>query len=623
VAAGARVAGPAVWTAGAEPDGRALTTMINAGMRGRARPADAPTMQDSRTASTPAAQRHPPAPAGARGPARRPGGSSGTTAADWRAASGDPELDALVRVAAAVAGTARATVNLLDAEVQCQIGSFGFEGGESPASESMCALHLPRAETVSVPDARRDPRYRDNPWVDGRRAAVRLYASLPLVPLVPPGAAAPLGTLCVFDDEPGSLDDTQLARLEDLALAVTTLLERRREARLSARLADEADEQRDLAELVIAELAARSEEIEERTELTETVLDTIDVAVVACGPGGRVTLFNRAAQRWHGLDADPAVDPEQLAGRYDLFEADGTTPLAPEGVPVRRALAEGVVDDVELVIAPAGQPARSVVASGRAMRRADGAPLGAVVVLTDVTADREHRRLVGEAHRALEERGALLEREVASRRAAQDQLATANAELQRLLLVDGLTGLSNRPCLDDHLARQWRAHRRRGVPLSVLMVDVDHFKLYNDTHGHLGGDECLRRVAGLLGDVVERGGDLVARYGGEEFAVVLSDTDAAGAAVVARRLVRAVREAGLPHGGLGATGRVTISVGSATWLPGTGLRAARGDGPGRSATALLAAADAALYAAKAAGRDTARHADDLLAEPLPVVAHRG
>ena len=311
-----------------------------------------------------------PAPLGGGDPASRREASSGATAADWRAASGDPELDALVRVAAAVAGTACATVNLLDAEVQCQLGSCGFPSGESPASESMCAAQLSSGQSVCTSDARQVPRYRDNPWVDGRRAAVRLYASLPLVP---PGATRPLGTLCVFDDEPGALDEDQMARLEDLALAVTALLERRREARASARLADEADEQRDLAELVIAELAARSEELEERTELIETVLDTIDVAVVACGPDGRVTLFNRAAQRWHALGADPAVDPEQLAGRYDLFEADGATPLAPERVPLRRALAEGFVDDAELVIAPAGRPARSVVASGRACTAPTGA----------------------------------------------------------------------------------------------------------------------------------------------------------------------------------------------------------------------------------------------------------
>ncbi|WP_298990139.1 diguanylate cyclase domain-containing protein [uncultured Pseudokineococcus sp.] len=571
-------------------------------------------------------------------PSRPPGSSPGrpeasaprtprtpreTSAAAWRSAAGDPELAALVRVAAAVTGATSASVNLLDGSEQCELAAHEIVLGTTPVADSMCVVRIAEGRTVHVPDAAADPDYAGVPWVDGRWARVRLYAS---VPLVPTAGGAPLGTLCVFDDEPRHLTAPQLARLEDLALAVTALLERRREAQVSARLAQEADEQRDLAELVIGELAARSEDIEERSELIEAVLATVDVAVVACGPDGRLTLFNRTARQWHGMDVDTAVDPEQLADRYALFEADGTTPLVAERIPLVRALREGVeVAGQEIVIAPAGQPARTVSVSGRALHRADGTALGAVVVMADVTADRAQRRLVEEAHQQVRDRGALLEREVASRRAAQDQLAAANTELQRLLLVDGLTRLANRPCLDDHLARQSSAHARRGTPLSVLMVDVDHFKAYNDTHGHLAGDACLRRVADVLADAAERGGDLVARYGGEEFAVVLDDTDAAGATVVARRLVEAVRAAQLPHGGPGAGGRVTISVGAATWPgaghPGAGARTLGRGGSGLgadlSATALLAAADAALYAAKSAGRDTARHADDLVPPPVP------
>ncbi|MEJ5943778.1 diguanylate cyclase [Pseudokineococcus basanitobsidens] len=586
-------------------------------------------MPQTATSSDHAPPPHRPAAAGVPAP-RRP--ADPVTAGAWLTAGDDPEVGALVRVAAAVAGTPFATVNLLDGRVQCQLGSSGFEGGRSPAAESMCAVRLAEGRTVHVPDARRDPDYSANAWVDGRRGRVRLYASVPLVPPGPEGGAAgagpggsPVGTLCVFDERPGEIGAEALARLEDLAVVLTALLERRREALVSGRLADEADEQRELAELVIGELASRSEEMEERSELIETVLATIDVGVVACGPDGRLTLFNRAAQRWHALDADPTVDPEQLAGRYDLFEADGVTPLAPERVPLRRALAEGSVEDVEIVIAPQGQPSRRVLSSGRAMARGDGGVLGAVVVMADVTADRAARRALTDAHRALTDahralaqRQDQLEREVSTRRAAQDQLGALNDELRRLLLVDGLTGLANRPSLDEHLERSWRAARRRGEPLSVLMVDVDHFKRFNDTHGHLAGDECLRRVAGLLAGAVERGGDLVARYGGEEFAVVLADTGAAGAAVVAERLVRAVREAGLEHGGLGPGGRVTVSVGAATWLSDGGRRPDAGVVPALAGlarplppSALLERADEALYAAKAAGRGRAVHADDL------------
>jgi diguanylate cyclase (GGDEF)-like protein len=192
------------------------------------------------------------------------------------------------------------------------------------------------------------------------------------------------------------------------------------------------------------------------------------------------------------------------------------------------------------------------------------------------------------------ERTGQLEREVATRRAAQEGLRTANEELRRALLRDGLTGLHNRPSFDEQLDRAWARSRRSGSPLSVLMCDVDDFKRYNDTRGHLAGDECLRRIASCLGAAVDRGEDVVARFGGEEFALVLPDTDAAGARVVAERVLQRVRDAALPHAGTGVGRRVSVSVGVAT------------TGSVRSAEELVGAADAALYAAKVAGRDTAR-----------------
>jgi diguanylate cyclase (GGDEF)-like protein len=198
-----------------------------------------------------------------------------------------------------------------------------------------------------------------------------------------------------------------------------------------------------------------------------------------------------------------------------------------------------------------------------------------------------------ELERLVAERTAQLEREVASRRAAQDGLRRANEELRHALLLDGLTGLHNRPAFDGHLSREWRQHRRTGEPLSVLMCDVDHFKLYNDTYGHLAGDECLRLVARTLRGAVDRGGDVVARFGGEEFAVVLAGTDAAGALVVATRVLEQVRALAVAHAGRGEGGRVSLSIGVATTgAPGT-------DSP----EALVGAADGALYRAKLAGRD--------------------
>jgi signal transduction histidine kinase len=252
---------------------------------------------------------------------------------------------------------------------------------------------------VHIPDARRSPEYVDNPWVDGRRANVRFYASLPLIN--PDGFA--LGTLCLFDVVERSLEPEQMARLEDLGVALVGLFERRRQARRNAELAVEAETQR-------AQWSLAARELEARTELTRAVLETVDVAIVAAGPDGHLTMFNRAATEWHGLPVDATLDPEEQAQHYDLFEADGTTPLAPHRVPLLRALRDGEVAAAELVIAPADLPRRRVLCSGRSIARADGTPLGAVVAMADVTSDRLQRAELEDAHDQLAMRGVELER---------------------------------------------------------------------------------------------------------------------------------------------------------------------------------------------------------------------
>ncbi|GAB7051068.1 sensor histidine kinase [Catenuloplanes indicus] len=307
-------------------------------------------------------------------------------------APADDELAAVVRVAALVAGVPTATLNLIDENRQCQLTTCGFEGGDSAREDSMCAIRLLERRTVVVPDASRDPVYRDNPWVTGRLAGVRFYASVPLV--TPTGHA--LGTLCVFDDVPGGLDDRQIARLEDLARVILALFERRREARARAELA------------AVAQRALR--EAEARQQLLDAVLDSVDVAIVAADPFGRLSLFNRAAAEWHGLDADATVGPGDLSDTYALFETDGVTPLGPDRIPLLRALRDGAVDHAEIMIRPADREARWVTATGRRMTAADGIPLGAVVAMTDVSADRAHRVEMEAAHAALNATVAELER---------------------------------------------------------------------------------------------------------------------------------------------------------------------------------------------------------------------
>jgi signal transduction histidine kinase len=157
-------------------------------------------------------------------------------------------------------------VNLIDTEYQCQLASVGFEGRRTPRSDSMCAVQFRSGRTVHVSDARREPAYADNPWVDGRLGSVRCYASVPLIN--PDGF--PLGTLCVFDVVERSLTDEQLARLQDLGTALVALFERRRQVRFNAELAVEAQNQRAQLEAAHRELSERRRELERsNAELAE------------------------------------------------------------------------------------------------------------------------------------------------------------------------------------------------------------------------------------------------------------------------------------------------------------------------------------------------------------------
>jgi diguanylate cyclase (GGDEF)-like protein/PAS domain S-box-containing protein len=167
----------------------------------------------------------------------------------------------------------------------------------------------------------------------------------------------------------------------------------------------------------------------------------------------------------------------------------------------------------------------------------------------------------------------------------------AQIALEQLATRDGLTGLANRRCFDDTLRAEWARAMRQHQPLSLLMVDVDNFKAYNDAHGHLGGDECLKRIASAVASEM-RANDLVARYGGEEFSVILPNQSLKGAAIVAERIRSRVEQLQLAHGREGGK-HVTVSIGAATAI------AASDADPSQ----LVATADAALYRAKHMGRN--------------------
>jgi len=165
--------------------------------------------------------------------------------------------------------------------------------------------------------------------------------------------------------------------------------------------------------------------------------------------------------------------------------------------------------------------------------------------------------------------------------------------LTRLSHLDGLTGIPNRRSLDETLAREWRRGSRSTRPLSLMMIDIDHFKAYNDSCGHLAGDDCLRAVAQALKIPLERAADFVGRYGGEEFLGILPETDEEGAMMVARELLEGVASLNISHPVSPLGGKVTISIGIATATI----------QHEKNQTYLLQEADNALYRAKQEGRN--------------------
>lgn len=165
--------------------------------------------------------------------------------------------------------------------------------------------------------------------------------------------------------------------------------------------------------------------------------------------------------------------------------------------------------------------------------------------------------------------------------------------LRRLSVTDGLTGLTNRRALDETLDREWRRAMRAHAPLSFLMLDIDYFKKFNDSYGHPQGDECLKRVANVLLNIIHRPGDLAARLGGEEFAVVLPNANTHDALKVAETIRATVEGLNIPHEKSEAAGRVTVSIGIASLIPRQNSAAAE----------LIAQADKALYLAKLNGRN--------------------
>ena len=294
------------------------------------------------------------------------------------------------------------------------------------------------------------------------------------------------------------------------------------------------------------------------------LMETLAIPVFVLDTSARVMLWNRACERLTGV---PARDILGTTDHWRSFFEDRRPTLADLLIEERTAAdgriptLHGPADDQHLT-------AESWCDMPRVGRR---------------------RYLAADASPIYDERGRLAAVVETLRDLTDEKLA--QIALEQLATRDGLTGLANRRCFDDTLHAEWARALRQRQPLSLLMVDVDNFKAYTDANGHLGGDECLKRIATAVASEM-RANDLVARYGGEEFAVILPNQSLKGAASVAERIRTRVEQLQVPNRDAAAR-HVTVSIGAATAIA----------APDNSASELVAIADAALYRAKHMGRN--------------------
>ena len=289
----------------------------------------------------------------------------------------EDRFDRFTRLALAAFGVPLALVSLVDRERQWFKSHAGLDYRETPRPLAFCSHAIALDDMLVVPDTLADERFVTHPHVTGA-PGIRFYAGQPLHSV----DGQPLGTLCIIDTAPRTFGDADRRMLCDLAQLVQDELNR--DVLVAARTRELQDKNATL-ELTMRLREAAEQALRQKQELLDAVLETVDVGVVACDADGHLMLFNRAARAFHGLDADSALPQADWPAHYDLYGEDGLTPLAPEQIPLVRALRGERVIDAGMTIHVPGAPARRLLASGRALHGTAGEPLGAVVAMKDVT----------------------------------------------------------------------------------------------------------------------------------------------------------------------------------------------------------------------------------------------
>lgn len=451
----------------------------------------------------------------------------------------EPEFNELVEIAAAICGASMCVISLVDEKRQWFKAAFGMDTRETEREISFCQYTIQQDGLFKVTDATQDPRFVDNPLVTGEMH-LRFYAGFPVSS--PDGF--PLGSLCVLDKTPHDLTDAQQTALHTLARQVNARIELRMQRRALQR-----------ALSAVTEAHTKAEASDRRFK-----------AFINSGPffsflkdrEGRLLFYNQKfADRFHigptdwlGVGND-ARHPEELAAAVRDHDLQVLTSGCSKVFLEESLNEDGSTSYWRSYKFPCPDE--------------DGEQMLGVVTV-EVT---EELRRTAELERS------------------RNELEAANRLLRELATTDSLTGLPNRRVFDERLQFEYATARRKKRNLSVLMVDVDNFKMRNDTYGHDHGDQILRQLAKCLRNAA-REGDLPARFGGEEFCYLLPECDEQQALIMCKRIAELLRAETWEHG------TITVSIGAAGLEPAT-----------PNAQRLVTLADEALYAAKRAGKNRA------------------
>jgi diguanylate cyclase (GGDEF)-like protein/PAS domain S-box-containing protein len=461
----------------------------------------------------------------------------------------EPSLEAsyddAVQIAVALFATPAAYVTLVDEHRQWIAAKTGVRGLGDGTGVVFSDYILSTGTRLVVEDALVDTRFSEHPSVCGPMH-LRFFAGVPLFV-----DQKIVGTLCVVDTVARVIDSRKLAALAALGRQVSDVLQQRSST----------------ANFAVKDFRMQNHVEEARTSSTlhrfaarrfETLFHGVPMACFTFDENSVVHEWNREAERVFGLAAFDVLDES-------MFRVLSNGKRSQKAfTSMSRVLAGETVEEVEWAFRRGDGKTRRLLTSAFPLRGPNGQIVGGVCATVDIT------------DRKVQERA--LKR-------ANSELEAANSRLEKLALYDGLTGIPNYRAFHERLGGDFANALRGGQPLSLLLMDVDRFKLINDSFGHPAGDKILQLLATILSDVSRRG-DFIARYGGEEFAMLLPNTSATLAIYVAERVRMAVADYEWPSHG------ITVSVGCAT-IGGDVL----------TAQELITRADKALYQSKRDGRD--------------------